>query len=90
MPSHHPASPSQCWHPPQQACCTLAPPLCSGSLHLTSYRPLCRSRIPCHPLDTVKAKLQVGAQGGLRGVLRHTLRTEGLRGLYRGRCPPHT
>lgn len=42
------------------------------------------SRIPCHPLDTIKAKLQVGARGGLWGVLRHTLRTEGLRGLYRG------
>jgi len=42
------------------------------------------ARVPCHWLDTCKAKLQVGARGGLREVLHHTLRTEGVSGLYRG------
>lgn len=52
-----------------------------------------RARIPCHPLDTCKAKLQVGWRSsgggsGLRALLGHLLRTEGLRGLYRGMGTP--
>jgi hypothetical protein len=45
------------------------------------------ARIPMHPMDTVKAKLQVATKGQYRGVahaLQHTLRHEGVRGLYRG------
>lgn len=45
-----------------------------------------------HPIDTVKAKLQVGnptASAPTRGsyiveVVRETIRKDGLRGLYRG------
>ena len=45
------------------------------------------ARIPCHPLDTIKARLQVevGARAdGLLASLRRSLRSEGLAGLYRG------
>jgi hypothetical protein len=47
------------------------------------------SRIPCHPLDTLKARVQASASSplGARGVLpvlRELLRAEGVRGLYRG------
>jgi len=45
------------------------------------------SRIPCHPLDTVKARLQ-SADGfrynGMVHCLKVTLAEEGIRGLYRG------
>ena len=54
------------------------------------------ARLPCHPIDTIKAKLQVqgkaaagsggvGAQpGGPIVAARGVLRTEGVAGLYRG------
>ena len=54
------------------------------------------ARLPCHPIDTIKAKLQVqgkaaagasgvGAQaGGPIAAARGVLRTEGVAGLYRG------
>ena len=50
------------------------------------------SRVPCHPIDTCKARLQFQTAGVHRrcphhsfaGVLRHTARAEGLSGLYRG------
>lgn len=46
------------------------------------------ARIPCHPLDTAKARLQVqtssGAYRGIVDVLARTWQNEGLRGLYRG------
>ncbi|CAE8720927.1 unnamed protein product [Polarella glacialis] len=45
------------------------------------------SRIPCHPMDTIKARLQ-SAHGshytGIAHCLRLTLAEEGFRGLYRG------
>ncbi|KAI9034641.1 mitochondrial carrier family [Hyaloraphidium curvatum] len=51
------------------------------------------SRIPCHPIDTIKARLQADASSGnpryrnfVHG-LSATMRTEGLRGLYRGFFP---
>lgn len=47
------------------------------------------ARIPCHPIDTMKAKLQVqtSSSGGYRHVgdaLSRVWRAEGLSGLYRG------
>ena len=53
------------------------------------------ARIPCHPLDTIKARLQVQGKGGrladgspgysgMRSCLWGILRTEGVAGLYRG------
>merc|ERR1711991_919115 len=55
------------------------------------------ARLTCHPLDTCKAILQVqskraGVVGGLDGkvynnfiqVIRGTIKTEGIAGLYRG------
>ena len=47
------------------------------------------SRICTHPLDTVKARLQSGgdvarAYRGPVDALRKTIRTEGIRGWYRG------
>ena len=52
------------------------------------------ARIPCHPIDTVKAKLQVQGKscavdtahvsGGPISALRTVLRTEGIGGLYSG------
>jgi hypothetical protein len=55
------------------------------------------SRIPCHPLDTCKARLQVRVRllgsspttasapaGGIRRELASCFRGEGVRGLYRG------
>lgn len=50
------------------------------------------SRIPCHPIDTCKARLQFQTMNARRycphnnfvGVFRHTARGEGLAGLYRG------
>ena len=48
------------------------------------------ARLPCHPLDTIKARLQVqtsAAAPAYRGVwqgLAAIVRSEGLRGLYRG------
>jgi len=51
------------------------------------------ARIPCHPIDTCKARLQVqtmatGSSGtmyrGLVDAMAKTFRVEGLRGLYRG------
>jgi hypothetical protein len=46
------------------------------------------ARIPCHPLDTCKAKLQVqkaqGVYGNFVDVFVKTWRQEGRRGLYKG------
>ena len=52
------------------------------------------ARIPCHPIDTIKAKLQVQGKisdvhavrvgGGPLSALRTVLRTEGIGGLYSG------
>eukprot|EP00747_Dinoflagellata_sp_TGD_P085621 gnl/TRDRNA2_/TRDRNA2_162946_c1_seq5.p1 gnl/TRDRNA2_/TRDRNA2_162946_c1~~gnl/TRDRNA2_/TRDRNA2_162946_c1_seq5.p1 ORF type:complete len:276 (+),score=39.94 gnl/TRDRNA2_/TRDRNA2_162946_c1_seq5:47-829(+) len=45
------------------------------------------SRVPCHPLDTVKARLQSAGGSRYRGIvdcLRLTWAGEGLAGLYRG------
>jgi hypothetical protein len=41
------------------------------------------ARIPCHPIDTVKARIQGNARAGLRAVLA-SLRSEGIAGFYRG------
>ena len=45
------------------------------------------SRIICHPIDTIKSKLQVEVaadHSSLSSVLSRTLRSEGVPGLYRG------
>lgn len=49
------------------------------------------ARIPCHPIDTIKSKLQVqgkgaagSASGGPLAVVRGVLKTEGIGGLYSG------
>jgi hypothetical protein len=52
------------------------------------------ARIPCHPIDTIKAKLQVQGKatglgsssvtGGPLSAARTVLRTEGVGGLYSG------
>jgi len=53
------------------------------------------SRIPTHPFDTIKAKMQVqtvsssaAASGGpytsVADAMRRTFRSEGLKGLYQG------
>lgn len=53
------------------------------------------ARIPCHPLDTIKARLQVQGKGGrladgsagysgMWACLRGILQGEGAAGLYRG------
>src|SRR5262249_2238473 len=47
------------------------------------------ARLPCHPLDTAKAKMQAniaapGAHPSLVSVLRETIRAQGFRGLYAG------
>jgi hypothetical protein len=41
-------------------------------------------RFICHPIDTLKAKLQVTDTRTLRDVMSSTWRTEGLSGFYRG------
>ena len=43
------------------------------------------SRIPCHPIDTCKARMQVSkAKQGFFAVARQTLQMDGFRGLYSG------
>ena len=42
------------------------------------------ARVPCHGLDTLKARVQAHGGGGVGAVLRELLRGEGWRGLYRG------
>jgi len=46
------------------------------------------ARLLCHPVDTIKAKLQVsterGAHGSFTGLARKVYVTEGVPGLYRG------
>jgi len=45
------------------------------------------ARIPMHPLDTVKAKMQVEMKNPYRNIvhaLRRTVRLDGFRGLYAG------
>jgi hypothetical protein len=39
-----------------------------------------------HPIDTIKAKIQVetGKTSGIMGVFKNTLKSEGVKGLYRG------
>ena len=58
----------------------------SGTMAASAIAGMC-ARVPCHPIDTVKARLQVGVGYSRRGffsVLGATARMEGLRGLYRG------
>jgi hypothetical protein len=43
------------------------------------------ARSICHPIDTCKAKLQSGNTfNGLSDLITKTLRTEGIRGFYKG------
>lgn len=43
------------------------------------------SRIPCHPLDTIKARLQVGAHSrSIASEFKSVLAVDGVLGLYRG------
>ena len=42
------------------------------------------ARVPCHGLDTLKARVQQGSSGGVLGTLSTLLRVEGVKGLYRG------
>ena len=41
-------------------------------------------RLFCHPIDTIKAKLQISDKGSIRDVIRSTIKKEGLQGFYRG------
>ena len=42
-------------------------------------------RVVCHPIDTIKTRLQAaGGPGGLKSILQQTARQEGLVGFYRG------
>lgn len=43
------------------------------------------SKAVCHPIDTCKAKLQSGATfSGLSDLISKTIKTEGIKGFYRG------
>jgi hypothetical protein len=44
------------------------------------------ARLPCHPIDTIKAQLQVnvGTNGSFWKTFSKTVRAEGIPGLYRG------
>lgn len=42
------------------------------------------ARVPCHGLDTLKARVQQNSSGTLFGTLTALLRAEGVKGLYRG------
>ena len=41
-----------------------------------------------HPLDTLKVRMQTGVDGSLRAAFGNLVRSEGIRGLYRGMLPP--
>lgn len=43
------------------------------------------ARVPCHPLDTIKSRIQSGSSSGsILSVARGIVRAEGVRALYRG------
>ncbi|OQR86932.1 Mitochondrial Carrier (MC) Family [Achlya hypogyna] len=46
------------------------------------------SVVVCHPLDTIRTRLQHNASRSFSMVVTGTLRSEGLRGLYSGFLPP--
>ena len=42
------------------------------------------SRVACHPLDTIKSKMQATSRGSVTTCIADTLKKEGARGFYRG------
>ena len=42
------------------------------------------SRVACHPLDTIKSKIQATSRGSVTTCIADTLAKEGARGFYRG------
>ena len=42
------------------------------------------SRVACHPLDTIKSKMQATSRGSVATCISDTLAKEGMRGFYRG------
>ena len=46
------------------------------------------SQIVCHPIDTIRTRLQFDRFVGLRHCVRRTLSKEGIRGLYKGLSAP--
>ncbi|EKG04334.1 mitochondrial carrier protein, putative [Trypanosoma cruzi] len=44
--------------------------------------------LSCHPLDTVKSRIQRDLYPGIFSCCRHTWANEGFRGFYRGLTPP--
>lgn len=49
------------------------------------------SQLVCHPIDTIRTRLQVGGSKrflGLRDVVSNTLKNEGVKGFYKGLSSP--
>lgn len=42
------------------------------------------ARFLCHPIDTLKAKLQITNKRGLGEMIKSTLKNEGIAGFYQG------
>lgn len=60
-----------------------APPPLHITLAASSMSSLV-SRLACHPLDTVKSKMQASTHGSVATCISDTLKKEGARGFYRG------
>lgn len=61
----------------------------------TSYSPIrcgviagVTSQIVCHPMDTIRTRMQVDRYRSARHCFRHTMRVDGVRGLYKGLSAP--
>ena len=60
-----------------------APPPLHLTLAASSMSSLV-SRVACHPLDTIKSKMQATSRGSVATCIADTLKKEGARGFYRG------
>ena len=60
-----------------------APPPLHITLAASSMSSLV-SRVACHPLDTIKSKMQATSSGSVSKCISDTLAKEGARGFYRG------